>query len=337
MTKQIYKKFFTRDFTLANVEIWACGESAEPRSWTKDKLPYMPYLVFERADNVVNCYMDPEGIKWIKEKLFDQVKKDKRFVSKIINAFYKRIKKFKHIWGKPHALDRVGFRNYVTTLKHDWPWFEALYWLGEILPHGKDLDKVLRARKYSESEGEGTDIVIRESVKRLYPSLEKYVDVLQIEEILTGKIPSQIKLKMRKKKYYYVCGSILNSLRELEKMFPVEIEKGTAAVGAMCHGQTGYPGIVRGLVRIITTKEKIPLFQVGEVLIAPMTTPDFLPALKKASAFVTDEGGVMCHAAIVARELRKPCVIGTRAATKIFKDGDVIEVDAVHGIVRKIK
>ena len=64
-----------------------------------------------------------------------------------------------------------------------------------------------------------------------------------------------------------------------------------------------------------------------------MTTPDYLPNMKKALAFVTDEGGITCHAAIVAREMRKPCIIGTKVATRVLKSGDLVEVDAEKGIV----
>ncbi|MFH1030379.1 MAG: PEP-utilizing enzyme [bacterium] len=72
----------------------------------------------------------------------------------------------------------------------------------------------------------------------------------------------------------------------------------------------------------------------GDVIVSVMTRPDYLPAMKKACAFVTDEGGVTCHVAIVAREMKKPCVIGTKIATKILKDGDLVEVDANNGIVK---
>ena len=68
-----------------------------------------------------------------------------------------------------------------------------------------------------------------------------------------------------------------------------------------------------------------------------MTIPDFLPAMKKAVAFVTDEGGILCHAAIVAREFKKPCIVGTKFATKILKDGDYVEVDANNGVVRLLE
>ena len=68
-----------------------------------------------------------------------------------------------------------------------------------------------------------------------------------------------------------------------------------------------------------------------------MTTPDMVPIMKKAAAFVTDEGGITCHAAIVSREMKKPCIIGTKIATKILHDGQLVEVDANRGIVKIIK
>ena len=76
---------------------------------------------------------------------------------------------------------------------------------------------------------------------------------------------------------------------------------------------------------------------VGDILVSPMTRPDFVPAMKKAVAFITDEGGITCHAAIVAREMKKPCIIGTKIATQLLKDGMEVEVDANKGIVKIIK
>ena len=71
------------------------------------------------------------------------------------------------------------------------------------------------------------------------------------------------------------------------------------------------------------------------ILVASMTTPELLPAIKKAAAIVTDEGGITSHAAIVSTEMHKPCIVGTKIATKVFKDRDFVEVDAEEGIARK--
>ena len=67
-----------------------------------------------------------------------------------------------------------------------------------------------------------------------------------------------------------------------------------------------------------------------------MTRPEFVPAMRKAAAIVTDEGGVTCHAAIISRELGKPCIIGTKVATKALKDGQYVDVNANHGIVKVV-
>ncbi|KKW41609.1 MAG: Phosphoenolpyruvate synthase [Candidatus Magasanikbacteria bacterium GW2011_GWA2_56_11] len=101
-------------------------------------------------------------------------------------------------------------------------------------------------------------------------------------------------------------------------------------------GQTAYPGLVTGRVRIIRTRQDMAAFVEGEIIVSPMTEPSYLPIMKRAAAFVTNEGGLLCHAAIVARELKKPCIVGTRIATAVLKDGDRVEVDAVSGIVRKL-
>ena len=102
-------------------------------------------------------------------------------------------------------------------------------------------------------------------------------------------------------------------------------------------GTVGYHGIAKGKARIVFDPKKIKEFNKGDILITGMTRPEFLPLMEKASAFVTDAGGMLSHAAIVARELKKPCVLATENATKIIKDGDEIEVDANMGIVRILK
>ncbi|MBR9699192.1 hypothetical protein GOV09_01930 [Candidatus Woesearchaeota archaeon] len=93
-------------------------------------------------------------------------------------------------------------------------------------------------------------------------------------------------------------------------------------------------GKVRGKVKILMEPDDFKLMEKGDVLVTSMTRPEFVPILKKAAAIVTDEGGLTCHAAIVARELDVPCIVGTKIATKVLKNGDSVEVNANHGVVR---
>ncbi len=101
-------------------------------------------------------------------------------------------------------------------------------------------------------------------------------------------------------------------------------------------GQCGCQGSAKGTVKIVNVVEDMSKIKDGDILVSISTQPDLLPAMKKAAAFVTNQGGVTSHAAIVARELNVPCVIGTKIATKVLKDGDEVEVDATKGIVRKV-
>ena len=102
-------------------------------------------------------------------------------------------------------------------------------------------------------------------------------------------------------------------------------------------GNIVYMGKVKGTAKIVKKASELSKLKKGDILITPMTTIDYVPYLDKASAIVTDEGGIACHAAIVAREFKIPAIVGTKYATKILKDNDLIEVDARKGIVRKLK
>lgn len=101
-------------------------------------------------------------------------------------------------------------------------------------------------------------------------------------------------------------------------------------------GQTGHPGLVRGRVRLIHHITHLKQLESGEILVTAATNPAFIIAMKKAAAIVTDEGGLTCHAAIISREMGKPCVVGTKYATQFFRTGDLVEVNATKGIVKKL-
>lgn len=148
---------------------------------------------------------------------------------------------------------------------------------------------------------------------------------------------NKIKLRERIKSYKLVYGKnkfILTSPAKEEitdKKIP-EI-KGTVAYG----------GKVKGTVVIVkeslsgTTRKTIEKIKYDSVLVTEMTSPDMVPAVKRAAAVITDVGGLLSHAAIIARELKKPCIVGTRVASSTLKDGDLVEVDANKGTVKMLK
>ncbi len=124
------------------------------------------------------------------------------------------------------------------------------------------------------------------------------------------------------------------------KKIGVDVSKSSASAGGesvaenvLIQGFGASPGVGSGVARVILDVKELYKLKNGEVLVTKMTTPDFVPAMKRASAIVTDEGGITCHAAIVSRELGVPCIVGTEKATKILKDGEMITVDAGSGVV----
>jgi pyruvate,water dikinase len=121
--------------------------------------------------------------------------------------------------------------------------------------------------------------------------------------------------------------------------------KEVAEASEIIYGQGASKGRISGIVKIIPVdysdlsqiNAEIEKMKKGEILVAETTAPELLVACNKARAIITDMGGLMSHAAIVSREFNIPCVVATKNASKILKDGDKVEVDGDSGIVRVLK
>ncbi len=101
----------------------------------------------------------------------------------------------------------------------------------------------------------------------------------------------------------------------------------------LLRGLGGAPGLASGAARVLSSLTEAASLNDGDVLVTHMTSPDWLPLMRRAAAIVTDSGGMTCHAAIVSRELSIPCVVGTGEATRRLRDGEIVTVDATHGLV----
>jgi phosphohistidine swiveling domain-containing protein len=166
-----------------------------------------------------------------------------------------------------------------------------------------------------------------------------------VEIIEKNKLPiSKEEIQLRKTKgfacinldgeYNFITGTDLDQLYFFYNYFNKDEKKDTNV--EILKGTSANQGYVKGTAKVIKNVDEFHKFNKGDILIANSTTPNYIPIMGKALAFLTDEGGITCHAAIVSREMDKPCIIGLKNATKVIKDGDLIEVDATKGIVRKI-
>ncbi len=112
-----------------------------------------------------------------------------------------------------------------------------------------------------------------------------------------------------------------------------ELVETTGERNVIITGLPASPGVIAGKAHVILSVSDINFFQQGEILVTEMTAPDWVPAMKKARAIVTNSGGMTCHAAIISRELGIPCVVATKNATSVIKTGEDITVDAVNGVI----
>ncbi|MFH0713471.1 MAG: PEP-utilizing enzyme [Candidatus Micrarchaeota archaeon] len=245
----------------------------------------------------------------------------------------------------------AGFKNCLASL---YPWFiPAVFlpakWKEDFSKlYGQGAEKVVKQayadRLFSEGLWENTDLFLRklcaDKLKQLVvpPSLAKFVNSQELETLANRGVISLEQLLKRKKGYLYLRGKLYLAnnygaiLAAHGFSYACDVSSSTSLFGEVAFNG----GIVTGKVRKIFSTDQLGEFTTGEVLVSPMTVPDFLPAMKKAIAIVTDEGGITCHAAIVSRELKKPCVIGTKTATRVLKNGDEVQVDSTKGIVTKL-
>ncbi len=184
------------------------------------------------------------------------------------------------------------------------------------------------------------EFILREIGRRLGLSLKqvRFMLPMEVKEgLLNNKVKSE-KLQERTKFCVYYAEKGIDRIytgkraKELAK----KAESKKIRKVSELQGQCGCVGKVRGRVKIIIRPEDMGKMNMGDILVSIATDPDIVPAMKKAAGIVTEQGGVTSHAAIVSREMGIPCLIGTKVVTKVFKDGDKVEVDATKGIVKKL-
>ena len=141
--------------------------------------------------------------------------------------------------------------------------------------------------------------------------------------------PQDIEWAMANNTTYLVQSRPITTLNPTTKPGAVATDVGRLLV----QGLAASAGRAAGAVRVLQSADEGDQLLAGEILVAPMTSPDWVPTMRRAAALVTDGGGITCHAAIVSRELGVPCVVGARNATTILRDGEVVTVDGAQGVV----
>lgn len=337
-----YQKLFSRDFCLPSVEAWVRGESTNPKEWTNEKQPFLPYIITERSDDTIHFYYDLEGVEWVQNLLVEFAHKNIRFIPTIEKTVLEKLAFIRPIYEKEEPINISDLKRFLRELEAGYPWFEAMWWFfqmdDESKTKGLNLDNLAKIRNLTDKLCNSSDTVIRKSLLKIYPQFNELSSLLRTEEIINDKLPKKDELELRDLGYFFANNTLVKEQdkEKVEILFKVHFAIEPVKKIRQLNGLPAYRGIVRGFVRRIMGHKQINDIKEGEILISPMTIPDFIPAIHKAAAIVTDEGGVLCHAAIVAREFQKPTVVGTGIASKRLQDGDIVEVNATKGKVTLI-
>ena len=171
------------------------------------------------------------------------------------------------------------------------------------------------------------------------------VKLLSVKEVRNlvryQKLPALKILQARASGFVYYRGHIYPTKHFKKFLAAHKLTIASSAVSTRVSRLTGAVAMsvkhkIVGKVQVVFNTVEANNFSPGAILVTPMTIPTFMPAVRSAKAIITDEGGLLCHASIISRELKIPCIIGTKIATQVFKDGDMVEVDAEKGMVRKL-
>ena len=229
---------------------------------------------------------------------------------------------------------------------------EAIWGLGELIVQGSVVPDRYVVQKdtfyiLSKEISDQTVRLVRKKADTLETDVPKKIqsiqkisdeDIVKLAKIADNLqkhyyFPQDIEWAKEDKKLYIVQTRPVTTIPQKGKSLKVSEDGFKTADSPILKGAAASPGIGTGYVKILKSPKEITKVGTGDILVASMTSPDYVPAMKKVSAIITDKGGMTSHAAIVSRELGIPCVVGTKEATLKLKDKQVVTVDGSKGLV----
>ncbi len=337
--------YMTREHSLAYAGVWNKANAELFSSYVPGtNISLMLFKLNE--DGILNVYYDLAELKNAFNSIGVAISHDLSLLDRIITDFYSAWKKlFPYVIGEKRIENNEELKKYFKVWLEWWPAMAYIFVIPDLdTISGALKEKALRVRIETQTYSDEIDRVYGNFVKKYYPQLAEYWRLLSLDEALcleTLTLDDIDIIKKRKEGYALATiqdATVLGSFEELKKMCEV---KGVLISthnerSDFLQGTIAVKGKVQGRVCLILKKADLAHIKAGDILISYATSPDYVPAMKQCAAVVTDEGGVVCHAAIVCRELGIPCIVGTKSATQVFKNGDLVDVDAERGVIRRV-
>jgi phosphohistidine swiveling domain-containing protein len=320
--------------------------------WTRRKnikgRPTYKQVIFFYQNGLTDCWATKSDRDDLGGRLYSLTLDDKSYIDKIaknLEFYAKKVSDFidSH---KPGEFGLAEFDEFWSFVYDYYLWHISVKYIVDSIPL-EELKIVLPVLEKA-----------RFATEPLYSDIENYLELIAeniaeknsyTKEMIISTTKDELRLYFQNNnlpdrdilKSRYSRSSLIFNEKESSIFLDKEVDKIEKIVGTkntvdIIEGQTAYKGKIKGIARIVFNPSEKNLFEKGDILVTGMTRPEFLPLLIKAAGFVTDSGGLLSHAAISARELKKPCIIGTKTATKMIKNGDEVEIDADNGVVRII-
>ena len=339
LEKIIFMKSYSRDTTLFVQGLWAMGLhklSKEKFGWNN---PHLPLIAHVMNEGVVEIWENKKAIDWFLAHLLEKNINDPKLLERLLVEYRVMLLKLKQLEVDALLGDAVKIEQYTQSVYRAAFIVTLFFYTGIDERSPKEAQEIaVRGREEADFFAE-QDVFARKSIAKIGGISEELAGVVLPSEL--SHVPSKEVLSERLGSFLILDGreGCVGSLSSFMRSNPSYVFEGTDLPQDQTdiRGQIAYPGVLRGKVKIVKKQNQMSNVEEGDIMVSPMTTPDFLPAMQKAAAFVTDEGGITCHAAIVAREMKKPCIIGTKIATQMLHDGDFVEVDADNGVVRVLE
>ncbi len=323
--------------TVRDISLLTCSVFTETHRLSLKKIFGIDFSIifwYVRPDRNVVFYRSDAEYKLFSKKTGERCMREPKFVQHItrtlvamtdeIDTFlrtHKTVRELAQDWGRFYHLYRDFFA-----------YHQVVYWASEYVADVKAsqrrkrvLDALHAAYKYNE---------------QAVPAVEWYFAKLGIGYSTFTEVAAQKHVPRRARRSSLFVGkrSYILTASDADRMHKaITVAEARAIINVReIRGLAASPGVVRGKARVITNLRELATCKIGEILVTTQTRPQYNAVMKHVAAIVTDEGGLLCHASMLAREFHIPCIVGTKNATKVLKTGDMVEVDATKGMVRKL-
>ncbi len=342
----VLSKYMSREHSLFYAHVW----NEANRDFFNEHVPEtnIRNMLFSfNKLGVLEVYYDLKEIEMVFDRIASAIKKDPKILDAVTAQFYQYWEKLLPYVQKKKRIQTVGeLKEYYTNWMRWWSPMAYVFVIPDRSEVPEELrKKALKVREQTQEYSDEGDRIFTDFIDGNYPQYQSVAHLFTPDEVYRIDSLSEKEIKQIKDRKN---GCVLATLGGKSKLISASelsgelknahavLEKSSVESTPELKGMPASPGVVTGKVKLVLTKLNLDEIQDGDVMVTYATSPDYVPAMKKCSAIVTDEGGVVCHAAIVSRELRIPCIVGTKSATQALKDGDMVEVDAEKGIVKII-